>query len=444
MIVILIFLKISLKLFSEADMANILQRIINTSVIFEIFAKLFLVKNNSDREVSETPKVLLLVSDFLPKINGGTYRPLSWLQYSDTNLDISVVTSEANVTDISTNLESRIPPNVKKFLVKDLDCIYRIAAIFSSRPLFLISSYKFCMNFFKQNRPDIIIATGPDFSSFIVATVLSKIYRSKLILDYRDEWVDNPFDFVTTSKFDIFFEKKCIETADLVIFTTESQKIHLLNKYQIKDLSSKVIVIPNGYEEIASVDKKTSVKENTKCVISFAGALAEHTNPYKFLNFLELFLSTTKYEADHILVQFIGSKSDSVSDSLKKFRYSESIRIINQISPDDLKVKLSESDFLLLLVDDRFKRYIPGKVFEYIAMKKPILVFGVDNCGTEYEIYSLLNNYSQTYFISNLEDFDKALSLSQYSLLPPDSENVFFKNYSRKNLAEKFWNAVLR
>lgn len=412
------------------------------SVVHLLFIALrtIVIKRNDRYEDRKPSKVLLLSTDFLPNINGGVYRPLSWLKYSDNDIKIDVVTSESKSTDVSKELEKNIPSNVNRFYVKRHLYIYRFARLFTDRPSFMISSYLFCRRKYRDDRPDIIVATGPCFGSFVVAAALSNSFKCKLVLDYRDEWTDNPFDFVKPAYLDKFFEKKCLQRAGLVIFTTESQRKKLVNKYKIHDFDKRTKVISNGFDLVGNQLQSEGKIRSSGKVISFAGALAEHTDPGQFLTLMESVYSQQGECTENIKVQFIGSKSRDVQDKLLGFKYHESVISIAQQNPDALNEILNASDFLLLIVDERFKRYIPGKLFEYIRLEKPILVVGVGDCGPDYEIFEILNKYSHSYFISTPSEITEALKHT--SLVKPELMREFESKYNREFLAEVFWKSL--
>jgi hypothetical protein len=49
-----------------------------------------------------------------------------------------------------------------------------------------------------ENQIDVIFATAPPFTDFLVAKELSSKFNIPFIVDYRDVWIDNPFHFYAT------------------------------------------------------------------------------------------------------------------------------------------------------------------------------------------------------------------------------------------------------
>lgn len=71
-------------------------------------------------------------------------------------------------------------------------------------------------------QPDIVVASSPTFSGFVAGYFISPRLKCPLVLDYRDEWSENPVQFVRKTAFGRAWEKRCLRHATKVIFTTES------------------------------------------------------------------------------------------------------------------------------------------------------------------------------------------------------------------------------
>jgi glycosyltransferase involved in cell wall biosynthesis len=128
-------------------------------------------------------------------------------------------------------------------------------------------------------RPALVMATGPPFHNFVVATLVARYFRCALVLEYRDEWTECPFHFVRLGPFDRRMECWCLRSEDRVILTTESQRVHLLKTFP--EISpSDCVVIPNGYDadDLPSMPFNRS-KPREKIypfVLSYLGLLGDH------------------------------------------------------------------------------------------------------------------------------------------------------------------------
>ncbi len=79
---------------------------------------------------------------------------------------------------------------------------------------------------------------------------------------------------------------------------------------------------------------------------------------------------------DKVRVRFAGQKSERAREELRQFTFPSMVESIPPM-PKPAALDLMHSSSALLLLNYRgFERYIPGKLYEYIAAGRPILVFG--------------------------------------------------------------------
>jgi glycosyltransferase involved in cell wall biosynthesis len=227
--------------------------------------------------------------------------------------------------------------------------------------------------------PSVILATGPPFLSFVAAYYLSRYFKAKFVLDYRDEWTECPFDFVSSAKYDRYWERRCLKEADVVIFTTKSHLDHALQTF--KELKrEKCSVIPNGWEpadfSVDSDDKTPREKTESKFHIAFVGNLGRHTLPERFLSSLEKVLFKRPDLCGKIFVQFVGNKCTEAIDQLSKFSFPMVLNNIGLVPKKEANRIMRDADALLIFNEDRFARYLPGKLYDYLAAGPPILCLG--------------------------------------------------------------------
>ena len=213
----------------------------------------FCIQFNALR-VKEAPerKLLLLTWEFPPQVTGGVYRPVSWAKYAaDANWAVSVLCSEATSlpTTAGIYLEHSIPREVRIHRIADrsegphpwpLPCLdgglrNALAVYEAAQPLM------------QTDGPGILVASGPPFHNFVAAAWLAEKYGWPLVLDYRDEWTASPFTFVLKDQANLRLEKRCLRRADLVVFTTESQRLYAIQTFPELD-QTKCVVVPNGWE----------------------------------------------------------------------------------------------------------------------------------------------------------------------------------------------------
>ena len=98
-------------------------------------------------------------------------------------------------------------------------------------------------------KPDLIIATGPVFTNFILAYVEAIRFKVPFIIDYRDPWSMND-DYYTKYSLikliNLLLEKVIIVKATKVVVTSNRMKSEMIKQRYCN--SDKIEVIMNGYQ----------------------------------------------------------------------------------------------------------------------------------------------------------------------------------------------------
>lgn len=387
---------------------------------------------------------LLIASHLPPNSGGGVFRPLSFLQNAPTNewaCDAFCLDYKVENFDAGNFLAQKIP--------KESTSVTR-ARLNQLKPSWLLSpridgGFNNALNVFFavidkiKYKPHIIFATGPSFSSFLTGYYLSKYYRSPLILDYRDEWTLCPFSWIEKDQLNKYFERKCCSHASKILFTTKSHLVNHSNAFP--DIpAEKRIVIANGYEAGDFITNENIDRRgpNKKFVLSFIGNLSQHSSPEVFLKNLELVLEVDPSLSKKIEIIFAGNKSPDALSLIENFKFNEIIKTINHLAKNEAISLMTQSDALLILAGKGMNSYIPGKLFDYLAAKKPILYYGEKSEAT-----AIINSLNAGYAVS--QDNANDLSLAIRKLINKDliidevKINDWLKSYDRSFLANKLF-----
>lgn len=403
--------------------------------------------------MSSKNNALLLAWAFPPAITGGVYRPLSWARYSSCKgWNLSVL---AGPNTTSPSLPGLL---LLENLPQEVD-IWRINPNTAPRPSYKffprvdislidgLNMVKTAMHQLIDAPPKVIIASGPPFHSFIAAFYLSRIFGSKLVLDYRDEWTLCPFTIVNKGNWDIWWEKRCLKNADCVIFTTDAQLAHNRRTFATGQFAS-FSVIPNGWEPSDFVGAGTvedlstyANKTRRKATLSFIGALGDHTLPGPFLRMIEqVFIKRKDFQLD-ITLQFIGTKSHAAHQQLSEFAFQNNLITDEQVSKKVANSLMVNSSALLMFYGPDFSRYIPGKLYDYLASKQPIILIG--NSG---EVPTLLRNLGTGHIINNgdINTLEKVLDLLLKQEKTKSNQKVekWLQLHTRENMASRFFNII--
>jgi len=86
-------------------------------------------------------------------------------------------------------------------------------------------------------------------------------------------------------------------------------------------------------------------------------------------------ISQNKIEPEKLHLRFVGRFGTEVHEMFEKASFRDSIEIIDYVPHDKSIEYLMQSDALLLVVDEskESSEIVPGKVYEYIGVKRPII-----------------------------------------------------------------------
>lgn len=397
---------------------------------------------------------LMLAWSLPPSLNGGVYRPMSFLKYSEQfgwqmeTLTGPMPEPDANRDAVAQDLLSSIPKSAKINRIKKLK-ITPIAFLtpsidggFYNMP-YLIS---LGLKKFSKKRPAVIIATGPPFHSFIAAKYLAKAFGSKLVLDYRDEWVDGHRAFVSAGKYDRYWEKRCVNTANSIIFATQGL-IDLFKKSHQKQNEEAMLLLSNGWDEDffkQAKDLVSASEENTnKYVITYIGTLGRFLPVDGFINVLTgVFQKSEKLKGD-VFLRFCGNFDDVSLSILLEFqrRFPGNVDIQSRVSKIVSISYYCISDALLLLTDIANNRTFPGKTYEYLASKRPILVYGATGGGDIDKVFSSLGvgHMVPEDNISRLEAALASLNNNRGRQIESKKYDAWLKKHTRKEKAKELF-----
>lgn len=326
----------------------------------------------------------LLLSFFPPMITGGVYRPLSWAKYAHrSKWRVDVLTSHAGDPDSAPAqaLLNEVPADVRvcrpeiRELLPAWNVTQKIEMDGGLINVLCLAEWGF------QNlldKPvDVVIASGPPFSYFMAGYFISKRLGRPLVLDYRDEWSENPFSFVEKTTLGRKWEKRILAHAKKVIFTTDGQKKHSGDIFG-QAVYDKSIVIRNGWDEEhqGNAELPGQKTKHAPHSIVFAGYFGQHAPFHLFLDDFRRAAQRKPALLENYQINVVGSQSPEVISQTQSSPLGSIVAFEPQVPITDVIARLNSGRIGLIIVTKNFERYIPGKLYYYLASEIPVLVFG--------------------------------------------------------------------
>lgn len=287
----------------------------------------------------------------------------------------------------------------------------------------------------QENKVDVIFATAPPFTDFLVAQELADEFNLPFVVDYRDIWVDNPFHFYPTFFHKLYvrkLEEKILKKAARIIVTFRGTKDVLLTRYPFLR-SDEVVIIPHGFDSGDFEAVKDVKPDPKKFVVTHSGLFQDNRNPKYFLKGFARFLEN---RSDGIPKEawFVGLMRNSHQRLIKKFKLEENVKLFGYQPHTEVVRLLKKSNLLWLMYEDNVRS--PGKLYEYFGARKPILI-----CAPDGYMKSLALESEAAIGVEprDVEGIYRALNtfydLWRSDSLPTPSEN-FLQKFDRKSLTE--------
>ncbi len=307
------------------------------------------------------------------------------------------------------------------------------------------------LNVINQYKLELIYSSGNPWTAHLIANTLSQITGLAWVADFRDPWTLNPYKSKRCGlieSIESYLEHKVVKNATYIIANTKPLKENFLKAYP--DLpKSKVVHISNGYNSDLFEGLKYSRKEDNRFVVSHVGSLYANRSPLPLLRSIALLKNKGLLSNDNFILRFVGNVSVSgVNQNLTiNMGIDDLVQFYKQVPHSQALQVLAESD-LLLIIQPGTKLQIPAKIFEYIAVGKPILALTGKGATADLIFQESLGVVANP---NDLDDISGKLSslFNQYieGSLPRISEKTRSKFESRaltRQLAQLFNNCVVR
>jgi len=230
----------------------------------------------------------------------------------------------------------------------------------------------------KSSPIDVILATTPYHSVGLIGAFASYVWKTPFVLDIRDDWVGNPLwwpgQYWHRRVLEPFLEKWMIYQASAVISVTNESRSFVMSKYPRKD-KVQIHYIPNGFDpqDFEADDNGNCLTKIDRLGLVYIGSLSRRRDP----STLFLAMARIKQTQPKLLpdLHFVGSMDSQLLSTAQSLGLTEHVHCHGAVDHKSGIQFLRAASACLLLSpsDDGSKTVIPGKLYEYLAARKPIL-----------------------------------------------------------------------
>lgn len=223
-----------------------------------------------------------------------------------------------------------------------------------------------------------IYSTYPPLGTHLAALLLIRRRKLKWIVDYRDPLSNNPSHIGLTKyqrELYSWLEQLILRKADIVITATDVAAEKLKNSYP--KYKEHVHVIWNGFDPEDRIEQRP-LPQRTYRLFSHTGELYGGRDITPLLKSVSRLIDAGRLAANRVRIRLIGPfKSDSVPEPefLRRAKELGWLELVPKQLPHYEARRIAQDSDGLLLVQPHSAVQVPGKLFEYLRLGRPILAF---------------------------------------------------------------------
>lgn len=242
-----------------------------------------------------------------------------------------------------------------------------------ARMFWINPSVRFLQKYLKENPIDLIVSSGPPHSLHLIALKLKKRLNIPWIADFRDPW--------TT----IYFYKN-LHLTPLANYLQKRLELKVLNNANFNVVVSqamakefyhkgieKIKVIENGFDH---EDYLEQFPLDEKFSIVHVGTIPPKSISPNLWRAIKRFVNYNNEFSDKLIIRFIGNVDSNVVNLLHENNLSDKVEFFGYKPHSEISHYQKEAQVLLVLIPSESKEVLTGKIFEYLAAKRPILAVG--------------------------------------------------------------------
>lgn len=252
------------------------------------------------------------------------------------------------------------------------------------------------VEFIRREKPDLIFGSLDPRTNIRVAAAAARKTGTPCVIEYRDLWTGNPYHHVTQPTAlhraaHRAMEKRIIRAATRVTTVCRGIADYLGSTYAA-DLKSPVALHYNFFDP-SEYPPPAAPAPDRPFVVSYVGAMYITRHPRFFFEGLRLFIERSGLTPAQFRFRWVGSAFSlgNIRGQIAELRLESFIDFVGQVPHRDALTELVNSHAALIIqaADDAI--HIPGKLFEALGARVPVLalanpcevtdIMALTNCG---------------------------------------------------------------
>ncbi len=238
-------------------------------------------------------------------------------------------------------------------------------------------SVAFLSRYLKEHPVDAIVTTGPPHSMHLIGMKLRRRTGIRWIADFRDPWTEMHYFkhmglLPWTAARHRRVEQRVLDEADTVIAVSAPVR----DDFQART-TTPVVLITNGFDEDDFAAVPPVLPADT-FVLAHTGLFASDGNPLALWDVLARKCSSDASFRAQLRIRLAGKTDPEILEALANRGLTANVENLGYL-PHQETVALQRSANVLLLPlrqEPEYAKALPGKIFEYLAARRPVLGIG--------------------------------------------------------------------
>lgn len=238
-------------------------------------------------------------------------------------------------------------------------------------------SVRFLVKYLKDNPVDAIVTTGPPHSMHLIGMKLARRTGIRWIADFRDPWTEMHYFkhmglLPWTAARHRSLEQRVLDAADAVIAVSEPVRAD----FQART-STPVHLITNGYDDDDFASGPSELPAD-RFTLVHTGLFASDGNPLRLWDVLAAKCASDRNFKTQLRIVLAGKTDAEIIDALAVRGLSDNVEDLGY-QPHIKTTRLQQSANILMLPlrqEPEYAKALPGKIFEYLAARRPVLGIG--------------------------------------------------------------------
>ena len=255
-------------------------------------------------------------------------------------------------------------------------------------------SVRFLKKYLKEHPVDVIVTTGPPHSMHLIGQRLHAALGTPWIPDFRDPWTKMyylkhlPMTRRTWRRIEKM-EQAVLDEASTVLAVTPAVQADFAARTK-----TPVAMITNGFDDADFADPHVGLRppqddktvissevEKSPFIITHTGLFATDGNPLTLWKVLGEMAAADPAFRETLQLRLCGKVDKAVLDAIAAAGLSDNVVNLGYVDHAAAVREQRAATVLLLPLrnDPEYKPILPGKLFEYLAARRPILGIGQED-----------------------------------------------------------------